>query len=176
LLDLAPSRLRKVFQIPHLDGIPCCNMKKPLLQNLIVYTDGGSRGNPGPAAIGVVIQDAKGEKLKTYGEVLGNRTNNEAEYEAVIFALKKIKALFGGEHVVRMRVEIRLDSELVVEQLSDRYKITEEHIGKLYLAVRNIKIDFGGVTFTHIPREKNRQADALVNEALDTAHPPSLGL
>ena len=139
-------------------------------------SDGGSRGNPGPAAIGVVVQDAEGQTLKTYGEVLGRRTNNEAEYEGVIFSLKKIKALFGGERVARMHIEVRMDSELAVKQLSDQYKITEEHIGKLYLAVRNLKIDFAGIVYTHIPREKNRQADALVNEALDAAFPPSLGL
>ena len=67
------------------------------MEKLIVYTDGGARGNPGPAAIGVVIQDANGNTLKTYGETIGEKTNNEAEYQAVIFTLKKIKQLFGKE-------------------------------------------------------------------------------
>ncbi|MDO8557938.1 MAG: ribonuclease HI family protein [bacterium] len=144
-------------------------MQKLSSEKFIVFTDGGSRGNPGPAALGIVVQNEKGEVLKTYGQYLGERTNNEAEYEAVIFALKKLKALWGLKASSKFSVEFRIDSQLVVEQLSDRYKITEEHIGKLYLAVRNLKMDFGGVTFTHIPREKNIQADRLVNEALDAS-------
>lgn len=149
-------------------------MRKNKLEKLIVYTDGGSRGNPGPSAIGVVVQNERGEKLKTYSQHIGNGTNNEAEYEAVIFALKKIKALFGSERVSKMQIDFRIDSELVVEQLADRYKIIEDHIGKLYLAVRNLKLDYGVVTYTHIPREQNREADRLVNEALDGADAPRL--
>ena len=153
-------------------------MKKTFPTKLIVYTDGGSRGNPGPAALGVVVQNENGETLKSYNAFLGKRTNNEAEYEAVIFALKKIKALWGGEATAHMQLEIRMDSKLLVEQLSDRYKIMEEHIGKLYLAVRNAKLDFGKVAFTHIPREKNKDADRQVNEALDAEEQqtPLLGI
>lgn len=136
-------------------------------EKLTVYTDGGSRGNPGPAAVGVVIKNEKGDTLHAYGQFLGKRTNNEAEYEAVLFALKKIKALFGGAASSKFDIAFRLDSQLVCEQLSDRYKITEEHIGKLYLEVRNLKIGLGRVSFAHIPREQNHEADRLVNEALD---------
>ncbi len=145
-------------------------------KKLIVYTDGGSRGNPGPAAAGVVVQNEKEETLKTYGQYLGVRTNNEAEYDAVIIALKKIKALYGGKVSSGLAIDLRADSQLLVEQLSDRYKISEERIGKLYLLVRNLKIGFDKVSFTHIPREQNVEADHLVNEALDAEQRPSLSL
>ena len=92
---------------------------------LIIYTDGGSRGNPGPAALGIVIQDTSGKLIKEYGEALGVRTNNEAEYEAVIFALKKVKALFGKEKTKTMALDVRMDSELVMKQLTGQYKVEE---------------------------------------------------
>ena len=104
-------------------------------QKIITYTDGGSRGNPGEAALGVVISDEKGNVIKEYGERLGIKTNNEAEYAAVISALKKLKALYGKE--------------------------------------KTKKMDFAKVTFSHVPREQNKEADRLVNEALDN-EPQSL--
>ena len=138
------------------------------MEKIIIYTDGGARGNPGPAAIGVVIQDVSGNTIKSYGEAIGEKTNNEAEYQAVIFGLKKIKQLFGKEKAQAMRIEFRMDSELAVEQLSNRYKIQGENLQKLFMEVRNLMIDVGGGTsFTHVPREQNRAADRLVNEALD---------
>lgn len=138
------------------------------MEKLIIYTDGGARGNPGPAGIGVVIQDEKGNVIKSYGEAIGTATNNEAEYQAVIFALKKIKLLFGKEKIKQMAIEIRMDSELAVEQLSNRYKIQGENLQKRFMEIRNLLIDVGGmVSFTHVPRERNRAADRLVNEALD---------
>src|SRR3989338_2572124 len=142
-------------------------MPKKESGKLIVYTDGGSRGNPGPAALGVVIADEKGRVIKKYGEKLGVKTNNEAEYEAVIFALKKIKALFGKEKTKKMGVAFRMDSEFVMKQLNGGYKIEEERMFPLFIAVWNLKFDFGEITFSHVPREKNREADRLVNEALD---------
>lgn len=135
---------------------------------IIIYTDGGSRGNPGPAAVGVVIQDASGTTIKEYGEQLdGDRTNNEAEYEAVIFALAKAKALFGKERTQDMVVEFRVDSELVVEQLSGEYKIKQEHLQLLYMQIHNLRFDFSSVSFMHILREENARADMLLNRALD---------
>lgn len=134
---------------------------------LVVYTDGGSRGNPGPAACGVVIKDAAGSIVKSYGQTLGRTTNNEAEYAAVVFALKKIKALFGKKETKVMSIEMRLDSELVVRQLKGEYKIEEERLFPLFIKIWNLKMDFGGVAFRHVPREENREADRLVNEALD---------
>ncbi len=136
-------------------------------KKIIIYTDGGSRGNPGPAALGVVIQDASGKMIKEYGEALGVRTNNEAEYEAIIFALKKVKALFGKEKIGTMHIEVRMDSQLACRQLNHEYKIEHKKISPLFLSVWNLMIDFGGVSFMHIPREKNKDADRMVNATLD---------
>ncbi|MEK7503034.1 MAG: ribonuclease HI family protein [Patescibacteria group bacterium] len=136
-------------------------------QKIITYTDGGSRGNPGPAAIGVVICDSNGKILKEYGEALGRKTNNEAEYEAVIFALKKAKQLFGKEKAKKMHVEMRMDSEFVVKQMTGKYKIEEERMASLFIAVWNLKLDFASVDFIHVRREQNKDADRLVNQALD---------
>jgi len=132
-----------------------------MTKKIIIYTDGGSRGNPGPSAIGVVLGD------KEYSENIGVRTNNEAEYEAVIFALKKAKALFGKKAIKTSEVEVRSDSELLIKQLNGEYKILEPKIQSLFLKAWNLRIDFGKVKFTLIPREKNSGADRLVNEALD---------
>ena len=136
-------------------------------KKIIIYTDGGSRGNPGPAAIGVVICDSDGKIIKKYGDAIGKKTNNEAEYEAVIFALKKSKQIFGKEKTKKMEIEMRMDSEFVVKQLNGEYKIEEERMFPLFIAVWNLKMDFAKVTFSHVRREYNKEADWLVNEALD---------
>lgn len=136
------------------------------MKKIVIYTDGGSRGNPGPSAIGVVIGDEKGRVLKEYSEQIGVHTNNEAEYEAVIFALKKAKALYGKK--ILTETEIRSDSELLIKQLNGEYKIMEPKIQPLFLQIWNLKIDFKKVKFTVIPREKNKEADKLVNAALDS--------
>jgi len=128
---------------------------------LHIYTDGGSRGNPGPAAIGFVIGD------KEYSEIIGEVTNNVAEYQAVIFALKKAKQLLGKEKLKQTRVIIHLDSELVGRQLKGEYKILERELQPLFLEVWNLKFDFKNLEFDIIPREKNKRADYLVNKALD---------
>jgi len=133
----------------------------------IIYTDGGSRGNPGPAAIGVVLCDEKGTVIKKYSEAIGEATNNEAEYQAVIFALKKIKQLWRKEEIKKSQIEMRLDSELVAKQLSHEYKIKESNIQPLFLKVWNLMLDFGEIKFVAIAREKNKEADKLVNRALD---------
>lgn len=135
---------------------------------IIIYTDGGSRGNPGPAGIGVVIKNDSGELVKTYARSIGKATNNEAEYHAVIFGLQKAKSLFGGKKVRNMNVEFRIDSELIGKQLTGAYKIEENKLFPLFIRVWNLKIDFGNVSFHIIPREKNREADRLVNEVLDS--------
>jgi len=136
-------------------------------EKIIIYTDGGSRGNPGPAAIGVVICDEKGNAIKKYSKSIGIRTNNEAEYEAVIFALGKMKQLFGKEKVQDIDIEIRMDSELVARQLSGLYKIEEEKLFPLFIKIWNLKMDFGNISFVEIPREKNTEADRILNEELD---------
>ena len=138
------------------------------MKKIIIYTDGGSRGNPGKAGIGVVFCNEKEQVIKKYGEYLGdNLTNNEAEYSAVIFALKKFKALFGKSIAEISEVEIRSDSELLVKQMNGEYKLADEKIQKFFIEIWNLKIDFKGVKFKAIPREKNKEADRMVNEALD---------
>jgi ribonuclease HI len=132
-------------------------------QKIIVYTDGGSRGNPGPAAIGVYVETLG----KKYGECIGIKTNNEAEYSALIFGLKKLKQVLGNDKAKKVSVECRLDSELVVKQLNHEYKLKEKHIQEFFLEIWNLMLDFGKVTFHHIPREKNKVADEMVNMALD---------
>lgn len=130
--------------------------------HISVYTDGSSKGNPGPASIGVVFEQ-KGRVWKTYREDIGDATNNEAEYEAVIFALKKLKLLLGKVKVKQMAIEFRCDSELMVRQLNHEFKIQEPEIQNRFLKIWNLLIDFGSVKFTHVPREQNRVADALAN-------------
>lgn len=130
---------------------------------IILYTDGGSRGNPGPAAIGVWVETLD----KKYGETIGVATNNDAEYQALIFALKKVKALVGAAAAKKTQLDCRLDSELVVKQLTHQYKITKPNTQKYFLEVWNAMLDFADVTFTHVRREHNTVADALVNRALD---------
>lgn len=137
------------------------------MKKIIIYTDGGSRGNPGPAAIGVVFCNEKGEVIKKYSKFLGRKTNNEAEYQAVIFALSKFKQLFGKKLAKNSEVEIRTDSEFLFSQLKGKYKILDEKIQPLFLKVWNLKLDFRKVRFRLIPRTKNKIADALVNEILD---------
>ena len=136
-----------------------------MLHKFTIWTDGGSRGNPGPAAIGVVIEGA-GDK-KEYGENIGVTTNNVAEYQAVIFALKKVKQLIGGAKAEKAHLVFYMDSELLVKQLSHEYKVKEENIQKLFLEVHNLRLDFGKVEFKHVLRGKNTEADKLVNEVLD---------
>ncbi len=135
------------------------------MRKIIIYADGGSRGNPGPAAIGVLFCNEKGEIIKKYSEYLGeNFTNNEAEYRAVIFALEKFKALFGKKLAKNTEIELRSDSELLVKQLQGLYKILEPELQHLFLKIWNLKLDFQKLKFKLINREKNKEADKLVNE------------
>jgi ribonuclease HI len=138
------------------------------MKKIIVYVDGGSRGNPGKAAIGVVFCNEKGQAIKKYGEYLGDKlTNNDAEYQAIIFALKKFKTVFGKAISESSDVEVRSDSELVVKQLNGEYRLTDPKIQQFFIEIWNLKFDFQSVKFKHISREKNEEADKLVNEALD---------
>lgn len=138
------------------------------MKKITIYTDGGSRGNPGPAAAGIVFLNEKDQIIKEYGEFLGHDlTNNEAEYEAVIFALKKFKQLFGKNIAQTSEIELKSDSELLVKQLNGEYKILELKIQNLFLILWNLKLDFKKIKFKLIAREKNQEADRLVNETLD---------
>jgi len=133
------------------------------MEKIIIYTDGGSRGNPGPAAIGAWIETLN----KKYGETIGVATNNDAEYQALIFALKKCKTLLGKKTAKQSVLECRLDSELIVKQLNHEYKISKENTQAYFIETWNLMLDFGVVTFVHVPREQNKVADSMVNEALD---------
>jgi len=132
-----------------------------------IFTDGGARGNPGPSGIGVVIESASSKK--TYREFIGYATNNEAEYKALLFALQKVKLLYGKTKTKSLSIECFLDSELVVKQMNHEYKLNDENIQKFFLQIWNLSIDFGKVKYTHVPREKNTEADRLANLALDEA-------
>lgn len=138
------------------------------MRKFVLYTDGGARGNPGPAGAGWVIVDEKGKTLKEGAKFLGPQTNNWAEYEAVILTLKELKRVIGAKNLKGVEVEIRMDSELVARQLKHEYQVKEESLYPQFIAVNNIQVkDFPRVTFTHIPREKNERADELANEAMD---------
>ena len=128
----------------------------------IIYTDGGSRGNPGPSALGVVVTEESGKGLKEYSHYLGEVTNNQAEYEAVIFALQKAKQLGIKE------VELRVDSELIGRQLLGMYKIKDPDLQPLFLKAWNLRLDYDKVDIKIIPREQNKKADKLVNRELDS--------
>jgi len=127
----------------------------------IVHTDGAARGNPGPAAIGVVIEDDQGHTVYEASRALGVRTNNEAEYLALITALEYIKATRPDE------AEFRLDSELVVKQLNGQYKVKEPRLRALHGQAVMLLNAVPKYKFRHVRREENARADELANEALD---------
>lgn len=138
------------------------------MKKIIIYTDGGSRGNPGPAAMGVLFCNENKQCFKRYSEYLGdNFTNNEAEYKAVIFALQKFKAVFGKKLSQNTEIEVKSDSELLVKQLNGKYKILDPQIQPLFITILNLKLDFKKIKFTSILRQNNKEADDLVNRALD---------
>jgi len=134
-------------------------------QELFVFTDGGSRGNPGPAAIGFVIRNSAGKTLARRGEYLGETTNNVAEYQAVIKAL----AWIGGRpDFSAAKITFFLDSKLVVNQLNGLFKIKNARLRQLIIKVRQLERKVGGrIVYRFVPREKNREADSLVNQSLD---------
>ncbi len=134
---------------------------------LITYTDGGARGNPGPAATGVVIKDEAGHTIDAYGEYLGEQTNNFAEYSALISALKRAKELGATE------IECILDSELVTKQMQGFYKVREPSLQKLFIQVYNTAAQFKKVKYKHTLRENNKEADAQVNKILDKKNLPN---
>jgi len=142
------------------------------MKKIIIYVDGGARGNPGPAAVGVLFCNEKKNCFKKFSEYLGKLTNNEAEYKAAIFALKKFKAIFGKKLAKETEIEIRSDSELLVNQMNGKYKILEKNLQSLFLELWNLKLDFKKVKFKLIPREKNKEADRLVNQTLDSLGKP----
>lgn len=131
------------------------------MKKIIAFTDGGARGNPGPAASGAYLTDEHGKVLKEHGRYLGHQTNNFAEYSAIIDALTHAQELGADE------VAMFMDSELAVKQLNGEYKVKNPGLAVLFMKVHNLRLHFKKVTFTHVRREKNKDADRLVNEAID---------
>ncbi len=132
--------------------------------NLSVKTDGGSRGNPGQAACGAAVWDENGHLIKEISKSIGIATNNQAEYRALEIVLTWIV-----EECGQARVKCFLDSQLVVEQLNGRYKLKNAALKPLFERIKELINQLGGnVFFTHIPREENKLADKLVNQALDS--------
>lgn len=134
--------------------------------NLIVNTDGASRGNPGRASYGFVIKDASGSILHKEGQAIGFATNNIAEYTAVLSALEFIyKKWNNGSH----RIEVITDSQLIASQLSGVYKIKNPGLKVLFDKIKVLEFDLGQITYRNVPRAQNSLADSLANRALD--HP-----
>ena len=149
---------------------------------LIIHTDGGSRGNPGEGAVGVVIEQIVNSPAKQdlasrdkphivtqFGKRIGVVTNNEAEYQAVIHALREIVLRITNYELAITKLSFFLDSLLVVSQLNGLWKIKQPHIRQLHIQVRSLEKEIGiPVTHSHVPREQNAEADLLVNQALDS--------
>jgi ribonuclease HI len=137
---------------------------------LIINTDGGARGNPGPAGIGFTIRDESGALLREGGAYVGETTNNWAEYEALVRALGELKKIVAKEKRAGTRIEVRMDSELAVKQLMGVYQVKDEPLQLQFMKIWNLRVsEFPDITFAHIPREENAAADRLVNAAIDAA-------
>jgi ribonuclease HI len=133
------------------------------LDRLVVNVDGGARGNPGPAAIAAVVQDAEGGVLEERGEQIGRATNNVAEYRALLLGIERAAELGAKE------LELVGDSELVVRQVKGEYKVKDAALRELHAEVKRALADFDRWSIRHVRREQNAEADRLVNEALDGA-------
>lgn len=140
------------------------------MEKIICYTDGGARGNPGPAGAGAVIVRADGKVLSEVSQFLGNATNNFAEYAAVLLVLKTLKKQFGAK-TKSMAFEIKLDSELIQRQLAHVYQVKEPGLVPQFMEIHNMRVkDFPHLTFTHVPRAQNKDADRLANVAMDRGY------
>lgn len=138
-----------------------------MMEPILINTDGGARGNPGPSAIGVVIQEGR-KIVAELSEYTGEHTNNWAEYEALIRALQHAGEHFGTQMKER-EVEVRMDSELIVRQIQGRYKVKEPTLKEKYAQVQALLARFApNAHFVHVPRAENAGADRLVNQALDS--------
>lgn len=130
-------------------------------KTFIIHTDGGARGNPGHAAIGIVLEHKETGEKHHFKKYIGETTNNQAEYQALLFAVEQAHTMGADE------VWCYLDSELVVKQLHGKYRVKDQNLAPLFLKIWNLKQKFKKITFTHIPRERNKEADMLVNMAID---------
>lgn len=131
---------------------------------LIIYTDGASRGNPGPASYGFVVEDGAGNILHKEGRVIGITTNNVAEYTAVLEALKFVKNSLSFKY---SSISLKADSKLVAGQLSGNFKIKSKHLMPIIQKIQILAYELGTITYGYIPREENKIADELANQALD---------
>src|SRR3989344_3085597 len=131
------------------------------MNKLVIHVDGASRGNPGPASVGVEIRDEKGKVVKTVSDYIGTTTNNVAEYFGLITALQEAAILRAG------KVHIFTDSELLAKQFSGEYKTKEPFLRLLAHQAKRLSGFFDECRVTHVPREENKAADKLANEALD---------
>lgn len=131
------------------------------IKKVIIFTDGASQGNPGPAAIGAIIKDEQGRVIASISQGIGRATNNQAEYRAIIAALENAIKLGASQ------VEIRSDSELVVRQINGQYRVKNAALKPLYQQVKHQQSQLDSFTITHIPREENTEADGLASMALE---------
>jgi ribonuclease HI len=131
------------------------------MEKLTVNVDGGARGNPGPAAIGVVVSDGDGEVLEERGERIGTATNNVAEYRALLLGIERAAALGASE------LDLVGDSELIVRQVKGEYKVKDATLRELHAEVKRALVPFERWSIRHVRREQNAEADRLVNEVLD---------
>jgi ribonuclease HI len=161
--DAAREEVRRLLR-RFLPRTPSASLRAPVsgsTPRAILRCDGASRGNPGPAAIGVVLSDASGETIESFGRSIGTATNNVAEYRAVAAGLEAAR-----RHGIEA-LELRLDSELVVRQLNGQYKVRHPALAELKDDVDRLLAAFRSVRVLHVPREENRDADRLANQALD---------
>ncbi len=135
---------------------------------LIIHADGGARGNPGQAAYGVVIEDESGKQIARLGKALGIRTNNQAEYGGVIGSMEFIKKFVSSGNIISA-IEFYLDSDLLVNQLSGKYKIKSPELALMAIKAKNLEKEIlVSVIYKYVPREQNKLADKIVNQVLDT--------
>jgi ribonuclease HI len=133
--------------------------------NLIINTDGASRGNPGPASYGFVIKQEGGPILHQEGRAIGKATNNVAEYSAVLSSLEYIKKHLDNE--TPHKIEVITDSQLIARQLDGSFKIKNENLRKIYLKIKELEVSLGFISYRNVPRAQNFVADRLANIALD---------
>jgi probable phosphoglycerate mutase len=136
-----------------------------------LYADGGSRGNPGPAGAGCVVFDPQGKRVVEVADFLGITTNNVAEYEGLLRGLVKLRDTYPEGYFNTAKLVIKLDSKLIIEQMKGNYKVKHPNLVPRYLEVKNvIARTFSHVSFVHVPRALNKDADAMANKAMDRGH------
>ena len=135
------------------------------MKEVTIFTDGGARGNPGPAAVGVVVYDEQDNEMTTLSEAIGEATNNIAEYKAIVRALEHVATVVDDSKAVK--ITLNLDSQLCQRQLNGEYKVKDATLKTLHGEVKLREEQFAAVEYVHVKREFNKVADRLVNQALD---------